>query len=209
MDLNNSFTCFDDSLTVNALAVHHGGTSDRPYISTGFDFPTLGLTYISDAHALPDSTWHFIRRRLSATGNQTQVLIVDCLKVTPSRAHFGLGQALGTAKALNAETTYFTQISDGFSHEQLTDVCKTIAACTDPEDQKPFLEAFQRAQQSTRQIKSRIAHRMLGVADDDLDALRGMALTEAITCGSIGVQNAQPAYDGQVLHLKALNLGSP
>lgn len=164
---------------------------------------------MSDVNCVPDSTWEFISS--ISKGQQVEVFIVDCLKVQPSPGHFGLGQSLAASKRLQALRTYFTQVSDGLSHAQLEDCCSIIGQCRDEEAARPYLQALQVATESDlissedRKL-SRIQHRQAGVTDEDVGALRGFALQEALQYGSLGVAQAEPAYDGLVVTLQVQEL---
>lgn len=217
-----AFTCLEGALEVYALAVHHGGKSfQEPFFSTGYSFFGSRLVYMSDVNHIPDSTHEAIDQQRRASSDPsatstTDVFIVDCLKVKPSRAHFGLGQSLAASKRLGAQKTYFTQISDGLNHAQLSACCQAIASCPDETAAaaSPELKAFQDIRTTHKMLsdgcksKTRILHREDGVRDDDEEAIRGFALQQALKHGGLGVQHAQPAYDGLVVTLQLVVEGS-
>ncbi|GJJ09562.1 hypothetical protein Clacol_003785 [Clathrus columnatus] len=83
-----------------------------PYFSMGFVL--VDIVYISDVSHIPDYTWDWI---LAVKNMQYTALIVDCLRIKPHISHFGLAQAVATARKLGAQRTYMV----GFSHEILHD----------------------------------------------------------------------------------------
>jgi hypothetical protein len=86
-----------------------------PYLSFGFIFNDR-LVYISDVSHIPDDVWPI----LTSTGAKREggerripLLILDCLRFSPFTSHFGIAQAVETARKLRPERTLLI----GFSHD--------------------------------------------------------------------------------------------
>ncbi|CAE6432985.1 unnamed protein product [Rhizoctonia solani] len=107
----------------------------KPYLCFGFIFGDF-MVYMSDVSHIPDDAWKTIHSKypvssnlnVSSPGcdliaqNRYKVLVVDCLKLEPHTSHFGLQDALDTAKRINAHRTYMV----GFSHRITHDDWDTI-----------------------------------------------------------------------------------
>ncbi|POY72085.1 hypothetical protein BMF94_4892 [Rhodotorula taiwanensis] len=126
-------------IEVVPLPVHHGKfftTSPTPFYCLGFLFDRQ-LAYLSDVSYIPEVIYDRIASYVSipaaaavqpaapngttvANGNangkqelpRLKALIVDCLRVEPFASHFGIGQAVETARKLGAERNYLV----GFGH---------------------------------------------------------------------------------------------
>lgn len=82
-----------------------------PYISNGFLIQG-SLIYISDASCIPDETWALLEESRKRNG-QPSVAVVDCLRPMKHTSHFGLGEAVSTARRIGAVRSYCV----GFGHE--------------------------------------------------------------------------------------------
>ena len=82
-----------------------------PYIANGFLIPG-SLIYISDASLVPDETWALLEESRKHNGPPS-VAIVDCLRPVKHTSHFGLKEAVSTARKIRAVRTYCV----GFGHE--------------------------------------------------------------------------------------------
>lgn len=121
-----------------AVAVHHGKyftEPPTPFYCLGFLFDRQ-LAYLSDVSYIPPEIYRrvaqYVRLPSSASFNGTattngngngyangddededkprlKALIVDCLRVEPFASHFGIGQAVETARRLGAERTYLVR----------------------------------------------------------------------------------------------------
>ncbi|KAF8602693.1 hypothetical protein BDV93DRAFT_523798 [Ceratobasidium sp. AG-I] len=95
----------------------------RPYMCFGFvvgDF----MVYMSDVSYIPQVAWDVIEKhaktndssQTSAPSNRYKLLVVDCLKIKPHMSHFGIKDAVDTAKRIGANRTYMVGFSDHMPH---------------------------------------------------------------------------------------------
>ncbi|GAA5993462.1 hypothetical protein JCM10908_002202 [Rhodotorula pacifica] len=131
-------------IEVVPLPVHHGKfftDPPTPFYCLGFLFDRQ-LAYLSDVSYIPEGIYDRLgsyvklpasgrRRRANGNGNangaskeeeedekpRLKALIVDCLRVEPFASHFGIGQAVQTAKRLGAERTYLVGFGHRTSHQ--------------------------------------------------------------------------------------------
>lgn len=82
-----------------------------PYIANGF-LIQRSLIYVSDASFVPEKTWALLEESRKHHG-QPSVAVVDCLRPVKHTSHFGLKEAVGTARRFKAARTYCV----GFGHE--------------------------------------------------------------------------------------------
>jgi hypothetical protein len=82
-----------------------------PYIANGFLIQG-SLIYISDASFVPEETWALLEESRKHNG-QISVAVVDCLRPIKHTSHFGLKEAVETARRMDAVRTYCV----GFGHE--------------------------------------------------------------------------------------------
>ena len=82
-----------------------------PYIANGFLIQG-SLIYISDASFIPDETWTLLEESRKRSGRPS-VAIIDCLRPTAHTSHFGLREAVSTARKIGAVRSYCV----GFDHE--------------------------------------------------------------------------------------------
>lgn len=115
------------------LPVHHGkifSTPGAPYYCLGFLFDRK-IAYLSDVSLVPEEVWDLLERvctlpeewRPKKEGEVEKVenvvngwkveekpviqaLVVDCLRIETFTSHFGLGEAVGTARRMGALKTY-------------------------------------------------------------------------------------------------------
>jgi len=85
------------------LRLHHGDVYDV----LGFRFGDLA--YCTDVNRIPPET--------EAKLQGLDVLILDALRITPSKTHFTLDQAVAVAERLRPKQTYFTHIAHELDHE--------------------------------------------------------------------------------------------
>ncbi|GAA5832809.1 hypothetical protein JCM5353_008341 [Sporobolomyces roseus] len=118
-------------VTITPIPVHHGVYFNKiprePLISLGFLFDS-SLLYMSDVSFIPEETWTLLSHKLSLpspTGSYSttrrslprlQGLIIDVSGLRKGPSHFGLPQAIATARRLGSRKTYFTNISHRHSH---------------------------------------------------------------------------------------------
>ena len=92
--------------TITALPVLHGKVD-----TSGFLFhPDHGprIAYIPDCKEIPDPTMQLMQ--------DCDVLIVDCLRLTPHPTHFNAAEAMAAAAACHASKVWFTHLSHELSH---------------------------------------------------------------------------------------------
>lgn len=82
-----------------------------PYIANGFLIQG-SLIYISDASFIPSETWDLLDESRRRNG-QPSVAVIDCLRPTGHTSHFGLREAVSTARKIRAIRSYCV----GFGHE--------------------------------------------------------------------------------------------
>jgi len=82
-----------------------------PYIANGFLIQG-SLVYISDASFIPDETWALLEGTRKRSG-QPSVAVIDCLRPKGHTSHFGLREAVSTARRIGAVRSYCI----GFGHE--------------------------------------------------------------------------------------------
>jgi len=82
-----------------------------PYIANGFLIQG-SMIYISDASFVPDGTWVLLEESRKRNG-QPSVAVIDCLRPEKHTSHFGLREALSTARRIGAIRSYCV----GFGHE--------------------------------------------------------------------------------------------
>ncbi|GAA5943610.1 hypothetical protein JCM10213_008922 [Rhodosporidiobolus nylandii] len=138
------------------LPVHHGKfftTPPSPYFCLSFLFGSQ-ILYMSDVSYIPESVWTTLSTRLSlppypptaaANGSngaakegaeveqrgekpKLQALVIDCLRLEPFTSHFGLGQAVATARRLGAEKSWLIGFGHRTSHALWTHACTLLSS---------------------------------------------------------------------------------
>lgn len=95
--------------------VHHGQfftTPPSPYTCLGFLFNT-SIAYLSDVSHIPPAVWAVLDRELA--GTRLDALVVDCLRIEEFTSHFGVGQAVQTARRLGARRNYLVRLVGSFT----------------------------------------------------------------------------------------------
>ncbi|KAG6891392.1 hypothetical protein C0992_007615 [Termitomyces sp. T32_za158] len=92
----------------------------NPYFCFGFKFGHE-IIYMSDVSYIPDDKWPIIESR-GPNGRALPVLVLDCLRLRPHTSHFGLEDAVDTARRVAATRTYLI----GFGHEVAHDDLVTL-----------------------------------------------------------------------------------
>jgi hypothetical protein len=82
-----------------------------PYVANGFIIQE-SLIYISDVSFIPDKTWAILEELRERNG-QPSVAIIDCLRPEKHTSHFGLKEAVSTARRIGAMRSYCV----GFGHD--------------------------------------------------------------------------------------------
>ncbi|ORY55537.1 beta-lactamase-like protein [Leucosporidium creatinivorum] len=139
-------------IRITPLPVHHGvyfTSPPSPLISMGFLINST-LMYCSDVSFIPESTWATIAREVtlpSSTGTYSTsypplprlcALIIDSSSLRLSKSHFGLPQALGTARRLGALKTYLTDLPHMTSHECWLHFCEDYGKGREPDKEVPW-----------------------------------------------------------------------
>lgn len=70
------------------------------------------MIYISDASFVPDETWDLLEESWKRDG-QLPVAVIDCLRPEKHTSHFGLREAVSTARRIGAVRSYCV----GFGHD--------------------------------------------------------------------------------------------
>jgi hypothetical protein len=119
--------------------VHHGkvfSTPPSPYYCLGFLF-NCKIAYLSDVSFVPEEVWSLLEaectlpaewrpktagcaaldeslNKLDVATKQTkpviQALVIDCLRIETFTSHFGLGEAVATARRMGALRTYLVSL---------------------------------------------------------------------------------------------------
>ncbi|BGP43963.1 hypothetical protein JCM10450v2_008177 [Rhodotorula kratochvilovae] len=133
-DENEPFELFGVKIT--PLPVHHGKfftTPPSPYTCLGFLFST-SIAYLSDVSYIPPAVWTTIERTLG--GATLDALIVDCLRIEPFTSHYGVGQAVQTARRLGARRNYLIGFGHRTSHALWLALCEALS--TSPPTRSPL-----------------------------------------------------------------------
>ena len=85
-----------------------------PYLANGFLIQG-SLIYISDASFIPDETWALLEESRKRNG-QPSVAVIDCLRPLSHTSHFGLREAVSTARRIGAIRSYCVGIGHEVSH---------------------------------------------------------------------------------------------
>ncbi|KAI8622517.1 beta-lactamase-like protein [Chytriomyces sp. MP71] len=112
-----------EELDVIVFPVQHGFAGSNPYFSTGFVFP--GLTYISDASAIPEASRKLIQSFNAGESGMRQILVLDCLREADWASHFGYHSAIKETLLLNPRQVYFTGLNHELEHEEFGRILKT------------------------------------------------------------------------------------
>ena len=106
-----------------------------PYIANGFLIHG-SLIYISDASFVPDETWDLLEESRKHNG-QPSVAVIDCLRPEKHTSHFGLREAVSTARRIGAVRSYCV----GFGHEVPHAAYEKIFGSVDGQDDRDGLTA--------------------------------------------------------------------
>lgn len=120
-------------IRLTPLPMHHGKyfstTTSTPLIALGFLINST-LLYVSDVSYIPESTWSRLAAELALPNPDgtfpppsypplphLAALVVDCTGLRLGRSHFGLPQAVGTARRLGVKRVYLTDLPHMISTE--------------------------------------------------------------------------------------------
>lgn len=145
--------------------MHHGWfftSPPTPYSCLGFLFNSQ-IAYLSDVSFIPESVWSTIASYCTLPSSVTngisslslaedppkpilQALVVDCLMARSHVSHFGLPQAVATARRSGALRTYLVGFSHGTTHASWVHTTKSFGAgalstlSSDPAVKEPIPE---------------------------------------------------------------------
>lgn len=108
-----------------------------PYIANGYLIQG-SLIYISDASFVPEETWALLDESREKNG-QPSVAVVDCLRPMKHTSHFGLKEAVSTARRIGAVRTYCV----GFGHEVSHASYERILGTIDGQDRRNELTVLE------------------------------------------------------------------
>jgi len=101
-----------------------------PYTANGFLIQD-SLIYISDASFIPNETWTLLEESRKRNGRPS-VAIIDCLRPMAHTSHFGLREAVATAREIGAVRSYCV----GFGHEVSHASYEKIFGAVDGQDDR-------------------------------------------------------------------------
>ncbi|GAA5929342.1 MBL fold metallo-hydrolase [Sporobolomyces koalae] len=208
------------------LPAHHGiylGTTRKPLICLGFLFDST-LLYMSDVSYIPEETWRTLSRKLSLplqTGSYSitlsvalprlGALVIDASGLRQSLSHFGLPQAIATARRLGVGRTYFTDISHkhshasylafsrAFEHGAISNEAATAKRKSGNQDSHPPL--WQVREETEQQASRAHVYEGLDPRVEDLELWRERALeaVEEWAGGTLPGCWTRPACDGMTI----------
>jgi len=83
--------------------------SIQPYNCFGFKIQNE-IAYISDVSFIPEDVWPLLE--------SIPVLALDCLRLEPHTSHFGIAEAVRTARRVKAGRTYLTGFGHYVTHDE-------------------------------------------------------------------------------------------
>ncbi|KZS93231.1 hypothetical protein SISNIDRAFT_411259 [Sistotremastrum niveocremeum HHB9708] len=100
----------------------------RPYTCFGFVFDDE-ICYMSDVSHIPEETWRILERKTYS------MLVVDCLRITHHTSHFGIADAVETARRLGVQKSYLVGFGHTIPHDEWVTICEELHKR--PEDRLP------------------------------------------------------------------------
>jgi len=97
----------------------------HPYLCYGFKIGHE-VVYISDVSHIPDDKWAVIQSKRSGDDRPLPVLVLDCLRLLPHTSHYGLENAVQTARRIGALRTYLVGFGHEVSHEEYVTLGEAI-----------------------------------------------------------------------------------
>lgn len=98
-------------------------TTIQPYLCFGFKIKN-DILYISDVSHIPANAWPIITP--SSPNAQTPVLVLDCLHLRTHTSHFGLEQAVETARRIGAQRTFLLGFGHEVAHEEWATILRAV-----------------------------------------------------------------------------------
>ncbi|GAA6057190.1 hypothetical protein JCM3770_004369 [Rhodotorula araucariae] len=205
IDENEPFELFGVKIT--PLSVHHGKfftTPPAPYTCLGFLFDT-SLAYLSDVSYIPPAIWTTIERTLA--GETLDALVVDCLRIEPFTSHYGVGQALQTARRMRARRNYLIGFGHRTSHALWLELCEALS--TTPPTRSPLpVPAGVQVPVATHQWELYNGAPVPAREDAGVFVARGLQAVEAWEAASAAEEQAgdgavwvRPAVDGMTIRV--------
>lgn len=137
-----------------------------------------------------------------------QALIIDCAGLALSKSHFGLPQALGTARRLRAERTYLTNMPHLTSYECWRHFCEEYEKGREPKKEVPWTrEGGQapswRAWAEDEKQSHKSAYRGFDPVDEDYETFTERALEQLESWDGGKAEGrrpwVRPAVDGMTI----------
>ena len=91
--------------------------SIQPYTCFGFKIQNE-IAYISDVSFIPEDVWPMLE--------SIPVLALDCLRLEPHTSHYGIAEAVRTARRLKAGRTYLTGFGHYVSHDEYVAIGEVV-----------------------------------------------------------------------------------
>ncbi len=91
------------------LGLDRKEASIQPYNCFGFKIQNE-IAYISDVSFIPEDVWPLLE--------SIPVLALDCLRLEPHTSHFGIAEAVRTARRVKAGRTYLTGFGHYVTHDE-------------------------------------------------------------------------------------------
>jgi len=101
--VTSSFTLFEQTIT--PIPIKHGH-------SDIYGYRIGNLVYLTDVSAIPASSMEFL--------NDVDVLLLDCLRITPHYTHVNLEQSLALASQIGAKATYLIHMTHDLEYAALS-----------------------------------------------------------------------------------------
>lgn len=89
----------------------------QPYTCFGFKIQNE-IAYISDVSFIPEDVWPLLE--------SIPVLALDCLRLEPHTSHFGIVEAVETARRVKAGRTYLTGFGHYVSHDEYVAIGEVV-----------------------------------------------------------------------------------
>lgn len=75
---------------------------------------------MSDVSHIPEETWRILERKTYS------MLVVDCLRITHHTSHFGIADAVETARRLGVQKSYLVGFGHTIPHDEWVTICEEL-----------------------------------------------------------------------------------
>lgn len=180
------------------------------------------MTHLKPSRFIPESTFDLISRETALPlpsgafppehfppRPRLQALVIDCTGLALSKSHFGLPQALGTARRLGAERTYFTDLPHFTSYECWLHFCTEYEKGRGAKREVPYAREGRgktpswRAWTEAERQAPHEAYRGFDPVQEDYELFveRAMEQIESWDGGKVGGRRpwVRPAVDGMTI----------